>query len=321
MGKEQKNTTNKANPYNIILSDTDNDLNSVKYVLWMTGLCDKQGNWRDGLQHFRVIHTGDWLNKRDPSPEVLEFFQALQASAPKTCEVVLLVGNHEVEVLQRISSGTQTRLTNDHLAFIQQQDVVHVSGRSLYIHGYPTVHLLSILAQIKDENMGLNVFNSRFRKALYEGQYALFKEQAGLEIIGDFRRVKQYYLQNQGKEEPNGVRVSNLLPQLNIDTVIHGHRPKGLVQRDYELKEEVPGIRIINNDIHAKLTGLGAIVVDANNFVRFMNSKAMHCLGGEKAFRKRVRLILGTKKKKSKSSKSKKQPVDTITKGEKDVFL
>ncbi len=84
--------------------------------------------------------------------------------------MVLLVGNHEVEILQRMASGVRTRLTPDHVTFIQKQDVLYVSGNILFMHGYPTTHLLSLLAQIKEENAGLNIFNQRFRKALHEGR-------------------------------------------------------------------------------------------------------------------------------------------------------
>lgn len=285
--------------YTLVFSDTDNDLHSVKYVLWLTGLCNRHGIWRKGVRHFCVVHTGDWINKRNPDPEVLAFFHALKTSAPESCNVILLLGNHEVEVLQRMAAGVRTRLNSEDLAFIRQQDVLHVSGKVLYIHGYPTIDLLSILVQIKKEGVALNAFNQRFRKALHEGRYALFKNREGLEIIGDIRNVKQYYIRGGGGGggETNGERVSRLLQTLNIDIVIHGHRPNVLIQLDYELQDEVPGIRIINNDNKVKMTGVGSVVVDSKNYVRFINPKAMRCLGGESAFRKRIRMVLGTDKK------------------------
>lgn len=283
--------------HTLVLSDTDNDLHSVKYALWLTGLCNRQGRWRKWVRRFCVVHTGDWLNKSNPDPEVVIFFHALKRSAPKSCEVVLLVGNHEVEILQRAAAGIRTRLTRDHLAFIRQQDVLHVSGNILYIHGYPTLHLLALLVQVKKEGAGLNVFNQRFRKAFHEGRYALFKGREGLEMIGDIRHVKQYYARVGVERETHGVHVGHLLKRLGVDTVIHGHRPNLSIQLDYEFQVEIPGIRMINNDNKAKMTGLGAIVVDRRRYVRFINPKSMCHWGGETDFRKRVRMILGTGKK------------------------
>ncbi|MEO5340337.1 MAG: metallophosphoesterase [Magnetococcus sp. MYC-9] len=280
----------------LILSDTDNDLHSVRYVLWLTGVCDRKGRWRPGAHHIQVVHTGDWLNKFNPNPLVLEYLLALQRNAPDSCGVVLLVGNHEVEILQRAALGIRTRLSEAHLQFIRQQSVLHVADTILFLHGYPTVNLLSLLLQLKQEHGELDLFNQRFRKAFYEGRHALFKEREGLEMIGDIRHVKQYYMRNGAGGEPYGVRVSQLLRQLGIDTVIHGHRPNVLIQLDYELHDVVPGIRIINNDNKASMTGFGAAVVDHRGYVRFINPKAMHVLGGERAFRKQICRVLGTGK-------------------------
>ncbi|MBF0584899.1 MAG: metallophosphoesterase [Magnetococcales bacterium] len=299
MGKRETEIsgTTASSIQTLILSDTDNDLHAVRYTLWLAGLCDRRGRWRKGIHHFCVIHTGDWLNKFNPNPEVLEFFRTFQSSAPPSCSVVLLMGNHEVEILQRAAAGVRMRLTPEQLAFIRQQDVLHVARNILYLHGYPTLNLLSLLLQIKREKKGsLNRFNHLFRKAFHEGHHALFKEREGLEMVGDIRNVKQYYMKGEVDGERYGIQISHLLQQLEIDTVIHGHRPNVLIQLDYEFCHEVPDIRIINNDNKASMTGFGAAVVDTKGYVRFINPKAMHVLGGEKAFRKKVCRILGTGK-------------------------
>jgi hypothetical protein len=282
--------------HTVILSDTDNDLHALQYVLWLTGLCNRNGRWRKGLQGFRVIHTGDWLNKFNPNPEVLDYLRTLQESAPDGCAVHLLVGNHEVEILQRAAQGWRSRLSDEQLAFIRQQDVLHVADQILYLHGYPTLHLLMLLWQIQQEEGDIGLFNDRFRKAFYEGRYALFREKEGLEMVGDIRHVKQYYLRVGSDGALLGQQVSRLLQQLGIHTVIHGHRPNILIQLDYELQEEIPQVRIINNDNKASLTGFGAAIVDRWGNVRFINPKAMFVLGGEKAFRKKIGRVLGTGK-------------------------
>lgn len=280
--------------YTLTLSDTDNDLDAVRYVLWLAGLCDRRGHWRKGVRHFCVVHTGDWLNKWNPNPEIVDFFRLLRASAPDGCSVVLLVGNHEVEILQRAARGVRTRLGREHLAFIRQQDVLHVAKNILYLHGYPTLNLLHLLVQIQEEGSGLALFNHRFRKAFYEGRHALFREREGLEMVGDIRHMKQYYMRSDADGERYGVRASHLLHRLGIDTIIHGHRPNVLIQLDNELCHEVPGVRIINNDNKASMAGFGAAVVDGKGYVRFINPKVMQVLGGEKAFRKKICHVLGT---------------------------
>ncbi|MBF0097573.1 MAG: metallophosphoesterase [Magnetococcales bacterium] len=283
-----------ARVHTVILSDTDNDLHAIQYVLWLTGLCHRDGRWRKGVHGFRVIHTGDWLNKFNPNPEVLDYLRHLQESAPVDCAVHLLVGNHEVEILQRSAQGWRSRLSEEQLAFIRQQDVLHVADQILYLHGYPTLNLLMLLWQLQQETGDVGLFNDRFRKAFYEGRYALFREKEGLEIVGDIRHVKQYYLRVGSDGELYGQQVSRLLQQLGIQTVIHGHRPNILIQLDYEFQEEIPQVRIINNDNKASLTGFGAAIVDRWGNVRFINPKAMFVLGGEKAFRKKIGRVLGT---------------------------
>ncbi|MBF0370892.1 MAG: metallophosphoesterase [Magnetococcales bacterium] len=277
----------------VVLSDTDNDLKSVKYSLWIAGICDKKGHWRNQARNVRIIHTGDWLNKWNPEPRVADFFQALQENAPKSCEVIMLYGNHEVELLKKQHEGRKNRLHKNQLAFIRRQDFMFFANGTLYLHGYPTFGLLRLLKQIKDEKKGLNAFNKRFRKAFVEGRYALFKDEAGLELVGDIRKVRQYYIHPCEDGEKKGFKISRLLQELDIKTIIHGHRPNVLAQVDDELKIEVPGIRIINNDNAVKKTGLGAAIVDKNGNFLFVNLRELYWAGGERRFRKKIRKLIG----------------------------
>ena len=279
--------------FTIVLSDTDNDLKSVKYSLWIVGVCKKNGKWRPEISNLRLIHTGDWLNKRNPEPEVVDYFMTLRQSAPDSCEVIILMGNHEVEILQKSGKGEPTGLLPNQLDFIRHREVMHVSEKTLYLHGYPTFRLLCLLKQFKDEKSPLNSFNKRFQKAFHEGRFALFKQRAGLAMVGDIKQAKKYYIHRCPDGETKGRKIGKLLKELNIKTVIHGHRPNVLLQRDYEFRIEIPGIRIINNDNRAKLTGLGAAIVDPKGRVMFINMREMYWSGGEKAFRKKIRRILG----------------------------
>ncbi|MBF0310931.1 MAG: metallophosphoesterase [Magnetococcales bacterium] len=278
--------------YTVVLSDTDNDLDSVLYTLWITGLCNRKGRWKRHLPPIRLVHTGDWLNKWDPAPEVADFFRTLQETAPRDCEVVLLNGNHEVEILRQVDTGASSRLNTEQIDFIRRQNIMLVVDNTLYLHGYPTFQLLRLLQQVQKEQEGLNAFNRKFRKAFYEGRYALYRDAAGLELLGDIRQVRDYYVQRCIDGETRGDKIGRLLTQLHIDTVIHGHRPHMFTQIDDELASEVPGVRIIDNDNRVRRSRLGAAVVDCHGNVVFVNLREMYLAGGEKAFRKRMRRLL-----------------------------
>ncbi|MEO5377325.1 MAG: metallophosphoesterase [Magnetococcus sp. DMHC-6] len=270
----------------IVLSDTDNDLKSVQYTLWIAGICNKTGIWYKDTQHICIIHTGDWINKWNPAPTIVDYFQILQESAPKKCGVYLLQGNHELELLKRIRQGEEKRLTLRQSNFIQRQDILRVDDGVLYIHGYPSFGLLGLLKQIQESNKNLNDFNDLFRKAFYEGQYALYLNETGLELVGDIRKASRYYLHYCQDGETRGRKISKLLTSLGLTTIIHGHKPHMLTQIDDEMRVEIPGIRVINNDNQAKISGLGASILDKKKQIIFVNLKEMYLAGGEKAFQK-----------------------------------
>ncbi|MEO5330440.1 MAG: metallophosphoesterase [Magnetococcus sp. YQC-5] len=276
----------------VVLSDTDNDIKSVQYALQIVGVCDKNGEWRKKIRDIRVIHTGDWLNKRDPSIEMLDYFRKLVDTVPRSCDLVILNGNHELEILQKAEKGVFSHLGEKRLAFIRSRDLLHVFGKTLFLHGYPTVHLLRFMQQIKDEKKGLNRFNERIRKAFYEGSHALFRKEEGKVLMGNIKQAKHYYRQTCHDNEIQGVKISKLLKSLDIHTVVHGHSPNILVQKDNEFKFEFPGIRIVNNDNQPKTSLLGAAIVDLKGDVTFLNIREMYWEGGEQKYKKKIRHIL-----------------------------
>jgi hypothetical protein len=283
--------------FTVVLSDTDNDVKSIRYSLWMLGLLGKDGNWKRGVDKFRLVHTGDWLNKSHPNREVISLLANLRNTLPDQAEMVILNGNHEVEILQRSENSGSMWLTQAELEFIRCQNIMHVCGNNLFVHGYPTFELLRLLAHVKEESGCLNDFNDRFRKAFYEGEYALFREKEGMAILGDIRQAQAYYRSKSVDGESQGEKISKLLQKLGLDTVIHGHRPNMLVQQDFEFKLEVPGIRFINNDNKARLSKLGATLIKENDWVRFVNLREMYWVGGEKIYRKTMQKLLRTRKK------------------------
>ncbi|MBF0194152.1 MAG: hypothetical protein HQL71_06315, partial [Magnetococcales bacterium] len=204
---------------------------------------------------------------------------------------------HEVEILQKVENHNSLGLSKSELEFIRSQDIMHVCGSNLFIHGYPTFELLRLLAHVKDESGCMNDFNNRFRKAFYEGEYALFREKEGMAILGDIRQAQTYYRSQSSDGHTKGEKISKLLIKLGIDTVIHGHRPNMMVQQDFEFKLEVPGIRFINNDNKARLSKLGATVLKGDGLVKFVNLREMYWSGGEKIYRKKLKKLLKTRKK------------------------
>jgi hypothetical protein len=283
--------------FTVVLSDTDNDLKSICYSLWMLGLVAKDGTWKKGVGNFRLVHTGDWLNKSQPNQDVITLFQNMRRTLPANVEMYILNGNHEVAILQKSDHGNNMGLTNKELGFIRSQDIMHVCGNNLFLHGYPTFELLRLLEHVKKETGCMNDFNHRFRKAFYEGEYALFREKEGMAILGDIRQAQAYYRSTGEDGNTQGEKISQLLQKLGIDTVIHGHRPNMMVQQDFEFKLEVPGIRFINNDNKSRLSKLGATIIKENDWVRFVNLREMYWAGGEKIYRKIMQQLLKTRKK------------------------
>jgi hypothetical protein len=60
----------------------------------------------------------------------------------------------------------------------------------------------------------------------------------------------------------NGSEIAALLTALEIDCIIHGHKPqRSGIQADYEFQKWLPDIRIIGNDTRVSQQGIGATVV------------------------------------------------------------
>ncbi|MBF0626695.1 MAG: metallophosphoesterase [Magnetococcales bacterium] len=291
--QDKKHDNSKEPRFAVVLSDTDNDLRAVQYALKIVGVCDKQGEWRKGIHGIRVIHTGDWLNKWAPSLEMIDYFMVLERSAPKGCDLRILNGNHELEILHRVERGQYQHLGEKRVAFIRSRDLVHVFGNTLFLHGYPTLHLLRFLLQILEEKKPLNRFNDRVRKAFYEGDHALFRHEEGKVLMGNIKRARLYYHGCSHDGEKRNAKISKLLKELDIHTVVHGHRPNILVQKDEAIEMDTPGIRIVNNDNQPKKSLLGAAIVDRKGEVVFVNAREMYWQGGEQKFKKKIREILG----------------------------
>ncbi|MBF0157477.1 MAG: hypothetical protein HQL57_09870, partial [Magnetococcales bacterium] len=63
-----------------------------------------------------------------------------------------------------------------------------------------------------------------------------------------------------------------------------------------ELAEELPGIRLINNNTRVKRYGLGALLLDGKGRVETINFPAMQRIGSEESYRLHLAKLLGTDK-------------------------
>jgi len=269
----------------IVFSDTENDVDSVNNTLRFAGILNEQDELTDDLEGVTIFHTGDLINKKNPDPTVVEYWQLLQRDAlEKGCTVKLIVGNHEQEIWQKIRAGGEfdfgekvSQQIND---FIEDLDLFHVAGSILFIHGYPTVEFLRALLHFKEvTGKSLNSYNTdHYKKALKSveaiRQYAYVRDNRRANyLLYDLVNASRYY-------KKKGRVVGALLKQLKIETVIHGHRPqRSGMQVDYEFGRWIPNARMIGNDTMVTRTGIGATVIRATsnrNFnLGFINAKTV----------------------------------------------
>ncbi|MBF0296946.1 MAG: metallophosphoesterase [Magnetococcales bacterium] len=281
--------------WTLVLSDTDNDFTTVARHLQLLGLCDRRGCWKPGIPPVRIIHTGDWLNKWNPDPHVLDSFKRLVETAPQGVEISLLAGNHELAILRMADMGLRTPFTGEDLDFIRNGELFRIQDDILFLHGYPTLLLLELLHQLRHEGCALADLHGRLRAAFYRGEHALFRDDAGPELAGYIRKPRSYYSQPQPDGRPLGHHVAERLLSLGIATVIHGHKPVGVTQSDDELERIIPGVRVINNDNGVRTAGLGGLLISPRGGIRFINPEAVAAAGGIRAYRKRLRKRLATR--------------------------
>jgi hypothetical protein len=193
--------------------------------------------------------------------------------------------------------GLRTPLTADDLAFIRRQHLLHIEQETLFLHGYPSTELLMILKQFQREGAEREQFNARLQRLFFDGNYPLFREARSLRIIGDIKTPRLYYNQKNQNGLLRGNQMATLLREMEVATVIHGHKPVSDTQQDRELQEEIPGIRLINNDNRIRQTGWGGLLLSNQGDAVFINPHTLRAAGSEKNLRKRLRKLLETRKK------------------------
>jgi hypothetical protein len=282
----------------IVFSDTENGIDPVVNTLRFTGVLGQKGGLADELAGLSILHTGDLIDKKNPDPAVVAYWQKLQQDAPtKGGQVRLIAGNHELEIWQQIRSGEKFGMSAEQLGcinnFIESLDLFHVAGPVLFMHGYPTLEFLQVLLHFRETTgKTLNCFNADHYKKAFKSvnaskQYAYVRRNRRANyLLYDVADASRYY-KKQGRE------VGAVLARLNIDTVVHGHRPqRSGIQADNEYLKWIPKVRMIGNDTMVRRRGLGATIIRQESGgeldVVFINTKT-----GSKKLRKKVQKDLG----------------------------
>jgi hypothetical protein len=278
----------------IVFSDTENDINSVRNTLRFAGILNKKGELTDNLKGIGIFHTGDLIDKKNPDLSAVEFWQFLQQDAlSKGCHVKLIAGNHEQEIWQKIRAGETFGLEAQKAQmlnkYIERLDLFYVTGPVLFIHGYPTLEFLRTLLHFKETTgKDLNCFNTNHYKKAFRSvnavrQYAYVREDRQTNyLLYDVADASRYY-RKQGR------LIGAILAKLEINVVVHGHRPqRSGVQVDYEFGKWIPNVRIIGNDTRVRRRGIGATVISTTSCetldMVFINTKT-----ASKKLRKKVR--------------------------------
>lgn len=268
----------------ITFSDTDNDTECVSSTLEFAELVGADGALTEELAGLSIVHTGDVLDKKAPNFEASDYWIELEGEVSKRGGAVkVLAGNHEQELWQRVKSGEDYGASQKTLSrvcsFVENLDLFYVDGPVMFIHAYPTVGFLQTLLRYRnDTGSHLNDFNSEHYREAFESN-DLLAQYSGVggetnehHILYDFDEVKAHY-------KEYGAEISATLAEMEIDVLIHGHRPQHSgVQADYEFARWVPDIRIVGNDTVVKAHGFGATLVrlelGRSAELCFLNSKA-----------------------------------------------
>jgi len=251
----------------ITFSDTDNDTECVSKTLEFAEIVNADGVLAEDLAGLSIVHTGDILDKKAPNFEVSEYWSQLETQVSERGGAVkILAGNHEQELWQRLKSGedygASQRTLNRICSFVERLDLFYVDGPVMFIHAYPSIGFLRSLLRYKDETGShVNGFNSEHYREAFDsiealGQYSGTGGESDEQyILYGSDEVKTHY-------KEYGAEIAATLSEMEIDVVVHGHRPqRSGVQVDYEFGRWVPGIRIVGNDTSVKTQGFGATLI------------------------------------------------------------
>ena len=252
----------------LAISDSENVVTPVTDTLRYAGVLKKTGELRPKIvRGLQILHTGDMILKHQPDPAVVDYWVNLRERVDLLGgELVLLAGNHELEIWSCLQRGQRLGLKRRQCqrvqSFIRTCRLFHVASSVLFIHGYPTLNLLRCLKDFR-ERTGLSIdhYNeAHFRPALDDprklAHFRYLKGKGSRQfLLHDLENPASYY-------RTHGREIATLLRHFGIEQVVHGHRPeRSGIQADYEFRRWLPGIRMIGNDTQLRQRGLGAVVM------------------------------------------------------------
>ncbi len=230
----------------IAITDTHNDYEAIVRNLRIHGVINERGEWMEGAKNVKIIHTGDVVNKTNPDKQSLEYIVHLKQTAPESCSVEVLAGNHEIEYLMNAAGvaeeGSERKLIADNMSFLGED------GPILYVHGHPSRTLLK-----KILSKGMTGFNEQFKEAM---QLSLSGNNEKLKRFSfkkkDLKKDEKPYQKKVTLEDYykiHGPEIQRMLLKLGYRFVVHGHASQqGGVQKMDEFPE-MPEITFINNDV------------------------------------------------------------------------
>lgn len=237
-----------------LLTDIHGDLVSARASLEESGIIDSKDEWKKGVHDTHVVVTGDSANRDGKDWSVLEFFKRLQANARDGNKVTILLGNHELDYLKWVAHGADRSLSHKEETLFRGSRLVYKKGPVLFLHGFPTLELVTELAA-QYVNCGGDVPNKEwnpnieFERSLedfvkdpstYRKHFEEVCARAGVLVASRHVLEETYY-------RAHGATIASALKSMGITTVVHGHRK--LVSGGQAIEDYLPGICMINNDV------------------------------------------------------------------------
>ncbi|QQS61441.1 MAG: metallophosphoesterase [Candidatus Moraniibacteriota bacterium] len=238
-----------------VISDIHNDCLAARTTLEQRGILDSDGEWKKGISRIHLVFTGDNVNKDSPESETFRFLKHLKKTAPEHCEVTVLVGNHEIDLLLRSADGEKC-LKKKEIKFLKNCEIVYKKGSILFLHGYPTRELLQeLLVQYEENNGDVAtsdwVVNQRFSEivsTLLEERPLGIDKKETLHSC-DFGSTEKHLggLTEDQYYKEYGEEISTLLKRMGVTLVVHGHKKN--ISGGQRMEEYIPGVCMIDNDV------------------------------------------------------------------------
>ncbi len=219
----------------VAVSDFHGQFELMKALLKNNRVIDEQGNWALGNGH--LVITGDVFDRGDKVTEILWFlFQLEQQALAVNGKVHLLVGNHEVMVLNgdlrylndkyNVTAGLLSRpfellYSEDSVLgrWLRSKNVLVKINHDIYLHG-------GLHHKLTEDKLSLEFINQQFTQSL---------------VVADMERQRTYvedYLHGrQGPVWYRGYFYWPIIPVTQLDDVLAFYQAKRIIVGHTSYKE------------------------------------------------------------------------------------